>query len=218
MKRLFLAPVVGAFVLAAGTSASAQHGHPDQHGSRPETHQSHPDAHQRHPGTHGTRHADRQVAYDNGFQHGLHEGQQDRRSNHRFRFEDERDFQRGDKGYHRDLGDKDQYRQTFREGFADGYAEGYGNHGGDTGAAGHDRRDDGDAHDSPFDIGARDGYEKGREDARAQDRYDPRHHTWYREGDHEYHNRHGSRAQYKNEYRRGFTSGYDQGFREGRHR
>ena len=31
-----------------------------------------------------------------------------------------------------------------------------------------------------------DGYEKGREDARDRDSYDPLRHKWYREGDHDY--------------------------------
>ena len=69
---------------------------------------------------------------------------------------------------------------------------------------------------SPFDIGARDGYEKGREDVRDNDRFDPRRHKWYREGDHDYDNRYGSRDRYRDEYRQGFTTGYERGYRQGR--
>ena len=43
----------------------------------------------------------------------------------------------------------------------------------------------------PFDNGYRDGYDKGREDARDNDAYDPRRHSRYRSGDHGYDRRYG---------------------------
>jgi hypothetical protein len=62
--------------------------------------------------------------------------------------------------------------------------------------------------------GAKDGYEKGREDARDRDSYDVLRHKWYREGDHDYKSSYGSRQQYENIYREGFKEGYDRGYRE----
>ena len=62
--------------------------------------------------------------------------------------------------------------------------------------------------------GERDGYEKGREDARDNDSYDPVRHSWYRSGDRGYNNRYGTRDDYKLVYREGFESGYDRGYRE----
>ena len=59
-----------------------------------------------------------------------------------------------------------------------------------------------------------DGYEKGREDARDRDSYDPLRHKWYREGDHDYKSQYGPRQQYENVYRQGFKEGYDSGYRE----
>ncbi len=56
--------------------------------------------------------------------------------------------------------------------------------------------------------------QKGREDAKDGDRYDPRRHNWYRDGDRGYNNRYGSREQYKAAYRDAFERGYAQGYRE----
>jgi hypothetical protein len=66
----------------------------------------------------------------------------------------------------------------------------------------------------PFQNGDRDGYEKGREDARDNDSYDPVRHSWYRSGDRGYNNRYGTRDDYKLVYRDGFESGYERGYRE----
>ena len=66
----------------------------------------------------------------------------------------------------------------------------------------------------PYDNGYRDGLEKGREDARDRDSYDPVRHSWYRNGDRGYNSRYGSRDTYKLTYRDGFESGYEQGYRE----
>ena len=70
-------------------------------------------------------------------------------------------------------------------------------------------------HDSvPFDNGYRDGYDKGREDARDQDSFDPVRHSRYRSGDRGYNSRYGSKEQYRNVYRDGFEAGYAAGYRE----
>jgi hypothetical protein len=65
-----------------------------------------------------------------------------------------------------------------------------------------------------YDNGARDGYEKGREDARDNDSFDPVRHSRYRSGDRGYSSRYGTRDDYKLVYRDGFESGYDRGYRE----
>jgi hypothetical protein len=65
-----------------------------------------------------------------------------------------------------------------------------------------------------FDNGYNDGYEKGIEDARDRDRFDPTRHGWYKDGDRRYNSRYGSREQYKITYRDGFRQGYDAGYRE----
>ena len=66
----------------------------------------------------------------------------------------------------------------------------------------------------PFDNGYKDGYEKGRDDARDRDSYDPVRHSRYRSADRGYNRRYGSREEYKDIYRDGFRAGYDEGYRD----
>ena len=212
MKRQFLAPVLGVLVLvvAGCAPASAQWGGRD---SRP---------------AYGHASEVRRVAYDRGFSEGVREGEKDARSRDRFRYDDEGDYRRGDIGYHRSYGSFELYRQTFRQGFADGYTEGYRRfsrgYGPNARYGQYPNRGYGGYpparawYVTPFDLGARDGYEKGREDARDNDRFDSRRHKWYREGDRHFNSRYGSRDRYKDEYRRGFTQGYERGYRESRYR
>lgn len=206
MKRAYLVPILGVLSLVIAAPACAQWTRPDSrygYGSNTDV---------------------RRIAYERGFREGIDEGERDGRSRDAFRYQDERDFQRADSGYHRSYGDRDRYRENFRSGFVNGYGEGYRRYARpDNYGDGRydDRRGGGypqgrDAYLSPFEIGARDGYEKGREDARDRDRADARAHRWYREGDREYNSRYGNREQYKNEYRRGFVAGYDRGYREAR--
>jgi hypothetical protein len=64
----------------------------------------------------------------------------------------------------------------------------------------------------PFNTGYNDGYDKGREDARDRDSYDPVRHSRYRSADHGYDRRDGSKEEYKQVYRAGFESGYEDGY------
>jgi flagellar biosynthesis/type III secretory pathway protein FliH len=181
----------------------------------------------------------RRRAYDQGYREGLKEGEKDGRRGDRFAYQDEREFQRADRGYHRNYGDRERYRQLFRDGYASGYSEGYsrvsryGRNPGVQGPYGRQgpyaqqggygnwggRYPGGGAYYTPaFDNGARDGYEKGTEDARKNRSFDPLRHSWYRSGDRHYEGRYGSRDQYKNVYRQGFERGYERGYREGRYR
>lgn len=63
--------------------------------------------------------------------------------------------------------------------------------------------------DSAFDNGYRDGVEKGREDVRDRDVYDPSRHSRYRSADHGYDRDYGSKDGYKTRYRQGFVEGYE---------
>ncbi len=202
MKRILLVPVLGALALAIAAPASAQWNRRDDRG--------------------GYFAVDR-VAYDRGFDEGLKEGEKDGRSRDPFRYNDEKDFRNGDVGYDNRYGSRARYQQVFREGFVDGYTQGYRRYApaySNRGRIGDDRRygtpygQDG-RYVTPFDIGARDGFEKGRADAR-DNRYDQRRHRWYRDGDRDYNDRFGSRERYKDEYRRGFLTGYERGYRQWR--
>jgi hypothetical protein len=153
----------------------------------------------------------RRIAYDEGFREGLKEGEKDRRSRDGFRYEDEGAYRDADKGYRRSYGDRDRYRQAFRSGFADGYGEAYGVRNRRSGTWGNGG---GVWLGGPaYDNGARDGYEKGVEDARRNRTFDPFRHSWFRAGDRHYESRYGPRDQYKDLYRRGFQQGYERGYR-----
>jgi flagellar biosynthesis/type III secretory pathway protein FliH len=174
----------------------------------------------------------RRVAYDNGYREGLKEGEKDGRKNDRFFFEDENSFRKGDKGYQRQYGDRERYRQVFRSGYASGYEAGYRRYNtrgryDDRGRYGdRGRWDDRGGYGGnyggyarpAFENGARDGYEKGIEDARKNRSFDPLRHAWYRSGDRHYEGRYGARDAYKDVYRRGFQEGYERGYREARYR
>jgi hypothetical protein len=67
----------------------------------------------------------RRVAYDNGFREGVKQGEKDARKNQAFAYQDDRTFQHADKGYHREFGAVERYRQSFRTGYAAGYSDGY---------------------------------------------------------------------------------------------
>jgi hypothetical protein len=228
MKRTILVSALAVLTLAVTTTAEAQWGGRDS----------------RSPYGYGRYDDVRRIAYDRGFREGIKEGEKDGRSRDPFRYDDEGDYRRGDIGYNRNYGDVVFYRQHFRAGFAEGYADGYrrynrgydnrpgygngrpgygtgpgygnGRPGYGTGPGYGYGRDD--RYFAGFEIGAREGYEKGVEDARKNRGFDPRRHEWYRDGDRHYESRYGNREQYKIEYRRGFTNGYDRGYREGRYR
>ena len=229
MTRLFLVPALGVIGLALASPANAQFaGTIDW--NRPtyadEARQPYNES--------------RRLAYDNGYREGIKEGERDARSRDVFDYQDERTWQRADKGYHRSYGDSQRYQQSFRTGYSAGYSDGYrrsapnygygGNGGiypntrggypgqsgyGYPGQGGYGAPGQGRYGYSPaYANGANDGYEKGREDARDRDAFDPLRHKWYREGDHDYKSQYGSRQQYENVYREGFKEGYERGYRE----
>jgi flagellar biosynthesis/type III secretory pathway protein FliH len=227
MKRLALVPALGVVGLALATTASAQLA------DRPDWTRPSYAEEARQP-----YNESRRAAYDNGYREGVKEGEHDARRREAFNYQDERTWQRADKGYHRSFGASDRYQQTFRTGYAAGYSDAYrrytpdyygngttvypntrGSYGygypGSPGQGGYGYPGSGRYGYSPAHAnGVNDGYEKGREDARDRDSYDPLRHKWYRAGDHDYKNEYGPRQQYENVYRQGFKEGYDRGYRE----
>jgi hypothetical protein len=65
-----------------------------------------------------------------------------------------------------------------------------------------------------YSVGYTDGYDKGREDAEDNDRYDPTRHGRFKSADHEYEREYGSKDQYRIVYRDGFRAGYEAGYRD----
>jgi hypothetical protein len=159
-------------------------------------------------------------AYDRGYQEGLRRGEQDGRGGRAFDVGRDAGYRAGDRGYNRRYGDRNAYRNSYRVGFEDGYRTGF-----DrlrvvrTGQNG--RRDSrvltarGRGYQEPaFARGYSDGFEKGIEDGRDRDRYDPVRHSDYREADQGYSGSYGSKDAYKNNYRSGFRQGYEEGYRD----
>lgn len=223
MKRTLLASALGVLAMTWAAPASAQLGVRPDVNYTAEAPQSYNEA--------------RRVAYDNGYRDGLREGENDGRRRNAFDFRDERGWQRADRGYHRSYGDRGRYEQVFRSGYEAGYADGYrrvapgygGGYGNRPGGVYPNTRGDygygypnqgryGYGSSPAFNNGVRDGYEKGREDARDRDAFDPRRHSWYRGGDRGYKNEYGPKRQYEDSYRSGFQEGYERGYRESGYR
>lgn len=115
MKRLLLVPVLGVAALAVPSTVHAQlGGWPDS--ARPAYAE---DGRQ-------SYYESRRGAYDNGYREGVKQGEQDGRKRDSRGYQNERTWQRADKGYNRSYGDLDRYRQQFRAGYAAGYQDGYG--------------------------------------------------------------------------------------------
>src|SRR4051812_18075123 len=131
MTRSFLVPALGAAALALATQVHAQQpGLSSELRSVTEaTHASYGDDRQPY-------YEARRGAYDNGYREGLREGDQDGRRHSAYRYQDNRTWQRADKGYNRSFGDIDRYRQQFRAGFGEGYQAGYARYGQVNGAYG----------------------------------------------------------------------------------
>jgi hypothetical protein len=66
-----------------------------------------------------------------------------------------------------------------------------------------------------YDAGYRDGYDKGRDDARGRHaRYDFARHKWFKSGSRGYKGHYGVKVAYQQVYRSGFQAGYDAAFRD----
>ena len=161
---------------------------------------------------------DERVAYQNGFERGVRNGEHDARDRRDFSYARDREYRDADWGYRRGAIDRDDYRRAFRDGFQAGYTEAF-----NRAARNYPRAiapqpiRPGIVRRSPaVEIGYRDGLEAGREDARDRRRYDAIHPKRYREGDHDYDSRYGSREEYKREYRAAFQQGYEEGYRSAR--
>lgn len=164
------------------------------------------------------------AAYDTGYREGLQRGQDDSRLGRSRDIERDSEYRSGDRGYDRSWGSRDAYRVEFRRGFEAGYRQGYS-------ASRQDRRDEGSAtradrrddgrdrrwargYQEPATAqGYRDGYDKGQNDSRGGDRYDPVRHGDYKSADNGYERDYGSKDAYRNNYRVGFRQGYEDGYR-----
>jgi hypothetical protein len=171
-------------------------------------------------------------AYENGYHEGVQAGEKDGRRGRGYSLERHDDWRDADEGYRRDFGDREWYRRAFREGFRAGYNQafnryGYYPRGGIVypvpapiyptyptyPSGGGIAVPRGGYASSAAQVGYRDGFEVGRDDARDRESYDPARSRRYRDGDRDYDSRYGSRDDYKREYRAAFQQGYQDGYR-----
>jgi hypothetical protein len=230
MKRFFLVPALGVAALALSTQAGAQ-----QFGQLSDAVRASYTDDARQP-----YYESRRAAYDNGYREGVRSGERDGRDRRAYRYQDDRTWERADKGYNRSFGDLDRYRQQFRAGFAEGYQFGYARYAPGNGNGRYDQgravprqdqygypggsrypnRSQGSygggryGYDAAYPNGVNDGLVKGREDAQKRRSFDPLRHDWYRSADRNYRSEYGPKQQYKDVYREGFKEGYERGFRE----
>ena len=172
------------------------------------------------------------VAQDQGYRDGLEQGTKDGRDRERYRPEDNGRYKDATRGYRSEYGNKEAYRQAYREGFRRGYDQGFrqytyggGNNDpyyrndpygrgndpyGRTGDYGSGRYD---IYQVAQDQGYRDGIQRGAEDARDGDRYNPEGTSQYKDGDRGYRSEYGNREEYRRVYRDSFRRGYDEAYR-----
>jgi hypothetical protein len=150
-----------------------------------------------------------QRAYDSGYQQGLREGERDARRSGAF--DPDPRNRRGRES------------TDFDSGFAAGYRAGFervrasvnrrDNRGVRTGQIFGGSPANGAYREPASARGYSDGYERGLDDARHHNRYDPVGEKDYRDGDEGYNSSYGSKDAYKNNYRTGFRQGYEDGYR-----
>jgi hypothetical protein len=175
--------------------------------------------------------AQNNAAFDRGYREGIERGADDARDGRQFDPERDRVYREGDSGYNSRYGNRDWYRTEFRRGFTSGYRNGYYNARGGNNRVFQGRRDGifdrrdnrgpgrGRGYQEPaFARGYSDGWEKGLDDRRDRDRYDPVRHGDYKDADNGYERSYGSKDAYKNNYRAGFRQGYEDGYRDTRAR
>jgi hypothetical protein len=78
---------------------------------------------------------------EQGYRDGVDHGRSDRSRNTGYNYKSS-DYQRGDRGYQKNMGSKGQYKQRYRDGYRQGYEDGYNGRGGFGGIFGRGRDDD----------------------------------------------------------------------------
>lgn len=174
--------------------------------------------------------AQNNTPFERGYREGIRHGADDARDGQRFEPEGDRAYRDADDGYNNRWGSRDQYRNEFRRGFTSGYREGYYNVRGNGRNTRSDRINQGRREtiyargpgrtrgyqDPAYARGYSDGWDKGLEDGRDRDRYDPVRHGDYKDADNGYDRSYGSKDAYKNNYRSGFRQGYESAYRDTR--
>src|SRR5262245_6327463 len=175
--------------------------------------------------------AQNNAGFDRGYREGISRGTDDARDGRRFEPERDSVYRNGDRGYNSRYGNRDWYRTEFRRGYSSGYRDGFYNVRGSGRYQRNDQITQGRVNDRrdvrgpgrlrgyqepAFARGYSDGWDKGLDDGRDRDRYDPVRHGDYKDGDNGYERSYGSKDAYKNNYRAGFRQGYEDAYRDAR--
>ena len=151
--------------------------------------------------------------YDRGYREGLTDGERDARQGRVFDYDNDRRLSR----------QRDEFRRGYVEGYRAGYEQIRGVRGSRNSRAyggyyGRDRVGRGGYQDPAYARGYADGFERGLDDGRDRDRYDPVRHRDYRSADEGYYRDYGPKQAYEDNYRAGFRQGYEEGYRDGNRR
>jgi hypothetical protein len=172
----------------------------------------------------------RQHGYEHGYRDGYHHGREDRARSTGYNYKS-KDYERGDVGYERYMGDRGKYKDGYRDGYRAGYDDAYRGRPGRFSeiysispranpdeAYPNDRDDDVyvtrgyGVTDVAYDIAYRDGLEAGQID-RSQNRdFNYEAHGRYKDALHGYRDSYGDREAYRRVYRQGYSTGYKDGF------
>lgn len=171
------------------------------------------------------------IAQDQGHRDGFEQGSKDGRDRDRYRPEESGRYKDATRGYRSEYGNKDAYKQAYRDGFRRGYDQGFRQYTYGQGNDPYYRTDPYGRGNDPYgrpgdygygrndiyqvaqDQGYRDGYQRGSEDARDGDRYNPEGSSQYRNADRGYRSEYGNKEEYRRIYRDAFRRGYDESYR-----
>lgn len=180
-----------------------------------------------------------QEGIEHGYRDGFHRGQEDHAAGVKAKFKTD-DWEHGDRGYAKYMGDKDTYKSSYRDGYERGYNDGYNNLRTNFGRVyvrptdpyyrpgippvegegyyGTDPNENVYVQQgwAPMDVASELGYRDGVTWAQ----YDMSHSnppnptkTWvYKRADHGYRDQYGDKDAYKNAYRQAFMQGYQDTF------
>ncbi|HEV2021039.1 MAG TPA: hypothetical protein VGQ94_00770 [Terriglobales bacterium] len=158
--------------------------------------------------------------YQQGYNDGFHHGREDRDRRAGYDYQGD-DYQRADRGYDPNYGDRNQFVAAYREGYQAGYDDGYNGRNArpsdayGRGGYGRDDRNGRERYGSnnvAYNNGYRDGIEGAQKDIRKNKRLDFNDHDWYRNADHGYSSRYGNKESYRQQYRQGYEAGYRETF------
>lgn len=174
----------------------------------------------------------RQTALNTGFNEGVRQANNDRRSGRQSDYRNSDVYRRATQNYNSRMGDRELYRRYFREGFENGYnsnGDSWGDFGRDDRYRYPDRNNNGNRRrgrnsdgygnyggsfqlrQTALNAGFNEGFKQGRKDRNSRDRFGFQRQSVYQKATKDYSSRLGDREV----YRRYFREAYEHGFADG---